>query len=137
MASPLSYSGRQEKMKTFGQAIIEARKNAGLDPESHTCLPARARLRADIGPRPDWIRVPGDVGPLPPRERDASIRLKPMGYNVAPDSFDFIAMTVYVYPALDFSVGITADNSLDKHFRQVKADVLGHDGARVCSMSKR
>jgi hypothetical protein len=65
------------------------------------------------------------------RRYDSEGRDISLGYNVAPHSLDFIAMTVYVYPPPDSSVGITADSSLDEHFRQVKADVLRNDpGAR-------
>lgn len=81
---------------------------------------------------PTGFAFPGDVGPFRRengmRRYDSEGRDVSIGYDVAPHSLDFIAMTVYVYPAPDLSVGITADNSLDKHFRQVKADVLGHDG---------
>jgi hypothetical protein len=85
---------------------------------------------------PTGFAFPVDVGPFrrenEMRRYDSKGRDVSMGYNVAPRSLDFIEMTVYVYPAPDLSVGITADNSLDEHFRQVKADVLGHDpGARL------
>jgi hypothetical protein len=85
---------------------------------------------------PTGFAFPVDVGPFrrdnEMRRYDSEGRDVSMGYNVAPHSLDFIALTVYVYPAPDLSVRITANNSLDEHFRQVKADVLGHDpGARL------
>jgi len=66
------------------------------------------------------------------RRYDSEGRDVSAGYNVAPHSIDFIAITVYVYPAPDLLKGISADNSLSEHFRKVKADILQHDsGARL------
>jgi hypothetical protein len=85
---------------------------------------------------PTGFAFPDDVGPFrrdnEMHRYDSEGRDVSMGYNAAPHSLDFIAMTVFVYPAPDLSVAITADNSLDEHFRQVKTDVLRHDpGARL------
>jgi hypothetical protein len=84
---------------------------------------------------PTGFAFPDHVGPFrrenEMRRYDSEGRDISMSYNVAPHSLDFIAMTVYVYPAPDSSMGITADSSLNEHFRQVKADVLRNDpGAR-------
>jgi hypothetical protein len=101
-------------------------------------IPYRLTLASEqtLVHNPTGFAFPSDVGRFrrenTMRRYDSEGRDISIGYNVSPHSPDFIAMTVYVYPAPALSAEISAENSLDSHFQQVKADILGHDrGARL------
>ena len=61
------------------------------------------------------------------RRYDSEGRDVSVGYNSNPHAPDFVAMTVYVYPAPPVPAGTGADASLDEEFRRVEREVMTKD----------
>lgn len=80
---------------------------------------------------PTGFQFPAKVGPF--RRENEMQRYDPegrhvsVGYNAAPHSPEFIAMTVYVYPAPEPAAGVSTETLLDEEFHKVEREVIAKD----------